>query len=91
MTVKFEEHSFKTVRGVNYTYLIPYRAEKAAKMIRFKMPKLVKIHSSSIQNPHAHFQYAYNMFAKFDRHPLKTVGEVSYTRSIPNNAKYCLK
>ena len=37
------------------------------------------------------FQYVHNKYAKFEKDPLKTVGGVDYTNSIPYNAKICLK
>ena len=43
------------------------------------------------KNSHAHFQYIYNKYARFQKDPLKTVRGVDYTNSIPYNAKSCLK
>ena len=43
----------------------------------------VKIDSSSIINLHAHLQYDYNRYARFQKDPMKTVGGVYYTNSIP--------
>ena len=45
----------------------------------------VKINSSSIINPHAHLQYVQNRYARFQKDPLKTVGGVDYTNSIPKS------
>ena len=39
----------------------------------------VKINSSSTKNPHARLQYVHNRYARFQKDPLKTVGEVDYT------------
>ena len=43
----------------------------------------VKINSSSIKTPHAHFQYVHIRFARFKKDPLKTIRVVDYTNSIP--------
>ena len=37
------------------------------------------------------FNMSINMYARFEKDPLKTVGGVDYTNSIPYNAKICLK
>ena len=60
-------------------------------MTKFKGRNSVKINSSSNKNPHAHLQYVHNMYARFEKDPLKTVGGVDYTNYIPYNAKICLK
>ena len=36
MSAKFEKHSLNTIRGVDYTNLIPYYAKQAAKMTKLK-------------------------------------------------------
>ena len=43
----------------------------------------MKITSSSIKNPYAHFHYDCNEYVRFQKDPLKTVGEVDYTNSVP--------
>ena len=43
----------------------------------------VKINSSSIKTPHAHFQYVHIRYARFQKVPLKTFRVVDYTNSIP--------
>ena len=43
----------------------------------------VKINSSSIKTPHAHFQYVHIRYARFQKDPLKTFRVVDYTNSIP--------
>ena len=91
MYAKFEKDPLKTVRGVDYTNSIPYNAKICLKWLSSKGRNSVKINSRSNKNPHAHLQYVHNMYARFEKDPLKTVGEVDYTNSIPYNAKICLK
>ena len=43
----------------------------------------VKINSSSIKTPHAHFQYVHIRYVRFQKDPLKTFRVVGYTNSIP--------
>ena len=43
----------------------------------------LKINSSSIKTPHAHFQNVHIRYARFQKDPLKTVRVVDYTNSIP--------
>ena len=85
MSAKFEKHSLKTVRVVDYTNSIPYSAKKLPKCL--KGCNSVKINSSSIENPHAHLQYVNKMSAKLKKHDLKTVGGADYTNSIPDSAR----
>ena len=59
----------------------------AKKWLSLEGSNSVKIYSSSIKNPYAHFQYVSNMSVKFEKHPLKTVREVDYTNPIPYNAQ----
>ena len=49
----------------------------------------VKINSSSIKTPHAHFQYVHIRYARFQKDPLKTVRVVDYTNSIPVKCDEC--
>ena len=56
-------------------------------VLSLKGRNFVKINSSSIQKPHTHLQYVRNAFAKFEKHPSKTVREVHYRNSIPYKAK----
>ena len=87
MFAKFENHSLKTVGGVDYTNFIPYNAKKLPKRLSLKGRNSVKIHSSLIQNPFAYIQYVHNMSAKFEKHSLKTVRGVDYTNSTLYSAK----
>ena len=79
----FQNDPLKTVRGVDYTNSIPYNAKSCLKWLSLKGCNSVKINSSSTKNPHAHLQYVHNRYARFQKDPLKTVGGVDYTNSIP--------
>ena len=68
---------------VYYTNSIPYNSKSCLKWLSSKGCNSVKIISSSTKNPHAHFQHVHNRYAKFQKDPLKTVGGVDYTNSIP--------
>ena len=68
-----------------------YNAESCLRWLSSKGCNSIKINSSSIKKPHAHFQYVNNKYARFQSDPLKTVRGVDYTNSIPYNAKCCLK
>ena len=87
MTAKFEKHSLKTVRVVDYTNSIPYSTKMLPKSLSSKGRNSIKFYSSSIQNPHAQFQCINNMSAKSEKHSLKTIRWVDYTKSIPYGAK----
>ena len=78
----FKKHPLKAVKGADYTNSETYRAKELPKYLSLKSHYSVKIKSSSIKNPHAHFQYVHNTSAKFEKHPLKTVREDDYTNSI---------
>ena len=86
MTAKFEKHSLKTVRGVDYTYSTPYSAKKLPKMSS-KGRNSLKMNFRAIKNPHTHFHYVFNKYVRFQKDPLRTVGGVYYTHSIPYYAK----
>ena len=79
----FQNDPLKTVRGVYYTNSIPYNAKRCLKRLSSKGCNSVKINSSSTKNPHAHFPYVDNRYARFQKDPLRTVGGVDYTNSIP--------
>ena len=79
----FQNDPLKTVREVDYTNSIPYNAKSCLKWLSSKGCNSVKINSSSTKNPHAHLQYVHNRYARFQKDPLKTVGGVDYTNSIP--------
>ena len=79
----FQNDPLKTVRGVDYTNSIPYNAKSCLKLLSSKGCNSVKIYFSSTKNPHAHFQYIHNRYARFQKDPLKIVGGVDYTTSIP--------
>ena len=91
MYARFEKDTLKTVREVDYTNSIPYNAKICLKWLNSKGRNSVKINSRANKIPHAHFQYVPNMYAKFEKDPLKTEGGVDYTNSIPYNTKICLK
>ena len=76
----FQNDPFKTVRGVDYANFIHYNAKSCLKWLSSKGGNSVKIKSSSTKNPQAHFQYVHNRYARFQKDPLKTVGEVDYTK-----------
>ena len=80
---RFQNDPLKTVGGVDYTNSIPYNAKSCLKWLSSKGCNSVKIISSSTKNPHAHLQYVHNRYARFQKDPLKTVGGVDYTNSIP--------
>ena len=80
---KFQIDCLKTLGGVDYTNSIPYNAKSCLKLLSSKGCNSVKINSSSTKNPHAHLQYVQNRYARFQKGPLKTVGGVDYTNSIP--------
>ena len=82
MYAKFEKDPLKTVGGVDYTNSIPYNTKICLKWLSSEGRNSVKINFSSIKNPHAHLQYVHNMYAKFEKDPLKTEGGVDYTNSI---------
>ena len=67
----FQNDPLKTVRGVDYTNSIPYNAKSCLKRLCLKGCNSVKINSSSTKNPHAHLQYVHNMYARFQKDPLK--------------------
>ena len=79
----FQNDPLKTVRTVDYTNSIPYNAKSCLKWLSSKGCNSVEINSSSTKNPHAHLQYVHNRYARFQKDPLKTVGGVDYTNSIP--------
>ena len=79
----FQNDALKTVRGVDYTNSIPYNAKSCLKCLSSKGCNSVKINSSSTKNPHAHLQYVHNKYARFQKDPMKPVGGVDYTNSIP--------
>ena len=79
----FQNDPSKTVRGVDYTNSIPYNAKSCLKWLSSKGCNSDKINSSSTKNPHAHLQYVPNRYARFQKDPLKTVGGLDYTNSIP--------
>ena len=83
MSAKFEKHSLKTVGGLEYTNSIPNNAKHCLKLLNLKCRNSPKIDSSSIKNPHAHLHYVHNKYARFQKDPVLTVGEVDYTNSIP--------
>ena len=83
MYASFEKDSLKTVGGIGYTNSIPYNATISLKRLSSKGRNSVKINSSSIKNLHAQLQYVHNMYTKCETDPLKTVGGVDYTNSIP--------
>ena len=56
-----------------------------------KCSDFVKNYFFACKSSHAHFQYIHNKYASFHNDPLKTVREVDYTNSIPDNSKSCLK
>ena len=87
MSAKFEEHPLKTMKEVDYTNLIPDSAKKLPKRLSLKSRHSIKINSGPIKNPHAYFLYVHNMYAKFEKYPLKNMREVDYTNSIPSNAR----
>ena len=94
MFAKFEKHSLKTVRRIDYTNSIPYSAKKAAKKTKFKRPQFSQIIYRAIKNPPAYLHYVHNKYARFQKDTLKTVGGVDYTNYIPYYAKKkknCLK
>ena len=91
MSAEFEKHSLKTVRKVDYTNPIPYNAKSCQNDQVQKTINSLKINSSAIKNPHAHFHYVHNKYARFQKDPLKTVEEVDYTNFIPYYAKKCHK
>ena len=47
------------------------------------MPLFVKIYFIACKKPHANFQYAYNICAKFKIDCLKTLGVVDYKNLLP--------
>ena len=79
----FQNDPLKPLGGVNYTNSIPNNAKNCLKSLSSKGCNSVKINSSSIKNPHAHLQYVHNRYARLQKDPLKTVGGVDYTNSIP--------
>ena len=87
MSAKFEKHLLKTVRGVDYTNSIPYSAKSCKNDYVQKAVTSLKINYRAIKNPHADLHYVHNKFARFQKDPLKTVGRVDYTNSIPYYAK----
>ena len=80
---RFQYDPLKTLRGVDYQNSIPYNAKCCLKWLSSICCNSVKISSSFIKNPHAHFQYLHNRYARFQKDPLKTVGGVDYTNAIP--------
>ena len=89
MCAKFEKKSLKTVGEVDYTNSIPYCARKLSRMTKFKRSQFRQNYFSLYQNLHALLQYVHNMHTRFERDPLKTVGEIDCTSSIPYNVKGC--
>ena len=79
----FQNDPLKTVREVDYTNSTPYNAKSCLKWLSSKGCNSVIINSSSTKNPHAHLQYVHNRYARFQRDPLKTMGKVDHTNSIP--------
>ena len=68
---RFQNDPLKTVRGVDYTYSIPYNAKSCLKWLSSKGCNSVKINSSSTKIPHAHLQYVHNRYKRFQKDPLK--------------------
>ena len=79
----FQNDPLKTVRGVDFTNSIHFNAKSCLKWLSSKGCNSVEINSSSTKNPHAHLQYVHNRYARFKKDPLKTLGGVDYTNSIP--------
>ena len=95
MSAKFEKYPLKTVGEVDYTISIRNNAKKKKKKknlnrLSLKGHNSIKIQSNAIKSPHAHFHYVHK-YARFQKDPLKTVGEVDYTNAIPYYAKHSLQ
>ena len=52
-------------------FSIPYNAKSCLKWLSSKGCNSVKIKFSSTKNPHAHFQYVHNKYARFQKDRLK--------------------
>ena len=71
---KFQKECLKTLRGVDYTILLPLTETYPE---NHRSPK----YRNFVKND---FQYAYNICAKFQTYCLKTLGGVDYTNLLPN-------
>ena len=80
---KFQIDCLKTLGGVGYTNLLPHIEAKPENCLSPKCRSFVKNDFLSCQKSHAHFQYAYNICAKFQIDCLKTLGGVDYTILLP--------
>ena len=80
MYIKFENDPLKTVEEVYYTNVIPYSARKlhtlqkvAEKKQSLRDDNSVNIDFICIETPNAQLQYVYQLYARFENDPLKTV------------------
>ena len=74
---KFQTECLKTLRGVDYTILLPL-VKTNLKIVLVKNPFL------ACKRSHTYLQYAYNICAKFQINCLKTLGGVDYTNLLPH-------
>ena len=82
----FQNDPLKTVRGVDYTNYIPYNAKSCLKWLSSKGCNSDKINSSFTENPHAHFQYVHNRYARFQKDTLK-LWEGAITQTLYRKAR----
>ena len=81
---KFQNECLKTLRGVDYTIVLPLTETKPKNRLSPKCRNFVKNNLLACLKSHAHFQYANNTCAKFQIDSLKTLGGVDYTNLLFN-------
>ena len=81
---KFQNECLKTLRGVDYTILLPLTETQPENRLSQKCCNFVKNYFRACLKSHAHFQYANNICEKFQIDCLKTLGGVDYTNLLPN-------
>ena len=80
--VKFQTECLKTLRGVDYTILLPLTETSTLNCLSQKCRNIVKYYFIACKKSHAYLQYAYNICAKFQTECLKTQGGVDSTNHI---------
>ena len=81
MYARFQKDSLETVGEVNYTNSLRFNAKP--KLLSLKGRNSVENNFIITKTPHAHFHYVHKQYTRLQKDPLKTVGRVDYTNSIP--------
>ena len=68
-----------------------HKLHTCPKWLSLKGHNSIKIDFVNINSPQAHLHYGHTMYAMFEKDPLKIMGGVAYTNSIPYNVKKTAK